>query len=522
MHQQVRIVRSILIVVPIVAAPHCAKADELNVARVLKERLGAMEDEMMRLPLDGSVEGRAGDRKITARLGPLAEFVESVEGQGVEPGATGPAVVVSVPDALWKPQGTLMFRMRPSRMLRGGEEGLQINLLECPIFELTLDQTETHIRLRADLKHDGTMSHTQTLDRFALGKVEWSHLKANKWYHVAITWDSNFPENRLELFLNGALQQEMRPGRAWWYPWNLPDGLSGDLTIGGSGGEGARQVRVAVDSIGLYPVFMNAAEVGVVLQDQPNFALTNEGRWDHDGELDLNGYRLTPIYETEFEKPLNWIVEDELFEGDRRTRRPEGKDWVLEGGGKAWTQGGRLVVLNNGQHQVLWSTQEFPADFLLEFGMSPRDPRSGLGIVFFAARSLDGGSPFELDLPRRAGKFGEYIRGELQCYHCSYWATVRGILRRTANLRKNPGFAMPAVGIDRIGGTGPGPHRVRLLKVGGRIQLETEGRLALVFEDDGNTHGPKFGDGYIGLRQMAHSRRVSYTHFKVWKVEPRR
>ena len=137
------------------------------------------------------------------------------------------------------------------------------------------------------------------------------------------------------------------------------------------------------------------------------------------------------------------------------------------------------------------------------------------------ARAVDGGSPFELGLPKRAGKFGEYIRGGLQCYHCSYWATVRGILRRTANLRKNPGFAMPAVGIDRIGGTGPGPHRVRLLKVGGRIQLETQGRLALVFEDDGNTHGPKLGDGYIGLRQMAHSRRVSYTHFKVWKVEPK-
>jgi hypothetical protein len=70
MHQQVRIARFILIVVPIVAGAHGAKADELDVARVLKERLGAMEEGVMRLSLDGSVEGRAGDRRIMARPRP--------------------------------------------------------------------------------------------------------------------------------------------------------------------------------------------------------------------------------------------------------------------------------------------------------------------------------------------------------------------------------------------------------------------------------------------------------------------
>jgi hypothetical protein len=54
-----------------------------------------------------------------------------------------------------------------------------------------------------------------------------------------------------------------------------------------------------------------------------------------------------------------------------------------------------------------------------------------------------------------------------------------------------------------------------------RQMVSRRNHLALVFEDDGNTHGPKLGDGYIGLRQMAHSRRVSYTHFKVRKVEPK-
>jgi hypothetical protein len=80
---------------------------------------------------------------------------------------------------------------------------------------------------------------------------------------------------------------------------------------------------------------------------------------------------------------------------------------------------------------------------------------------------------------------------------------------------------MPCVGIDRIGGEGPGPHRVRVLKVGNRIQIETRGRIAVDYTDDGKTYGPVLKDGFIGLRQMAHSRQVSYTHFKVWKVDPK-
>jgi hypothetical protein len=511
----------VLIIGIFLASVHHVTAREPVVARVLRTRLSAVQGEVMRLSLDGSLKGQAGGRTISAKLGPGAKFVDSVEGQGVEPGPEGPAVTVDVPEDLWTPQGTLMFRMKLSRALRPGDDGVRFTVLNCPIFELSLVQRRTHLRLRADLKTQGEMTHQQAMNRFALGKVMLSHLKGDRWYHVAISWDSTFPDNELEMYLNGATQAEMRPGRAWWWPWNLPEERKGALTLGGSGGEGTRRLNVAVDSIALYPVFMNGDEVGVELEGRPNFPLTGEGRWDYGGSLDLTDYELTPLYETEFDEPLNWVAEDELFDGDERVRRPEGKDWVLEGGGDAWTENGRLVVVNAGQHQVLWNTREFPENFLLEFGILPRDDRSGLGIIFFAGQSLDGGSPFEPGLPMREGKFGRYTRGEIRCYHTSYWATVRDILRRTANLRKNPGFAMPAVGIDRIGGTGPGPHRVRLLKVGGRIHLETKGRTALLFEDDGETYGPALEEGCIGLRQMAHSRRVSYTHFKVWKVEPK-
>ena len=521
MHRSLKAAGYVLIIGFLITAVHRAAAEELDVERVLRARMDAADAPVARLSLDGTLEGRAGDRKITARLGPGAQFVESVEGQGVEPGAEGPAVTVDVPDQLWGPEGTLMFRMRLSRTVRPAEDGVRFTVLDCPIFKLTLVQRRTHLRLRADLKTKGEMTHQQAMNRFALGKVMLSHLKGGRWYHVAISWDCTFPDNELEMYLNGAAQAEMRPGRAWFWPWRLPEDRSAPLTIGGSGGTGEDRLTLAVDSIALYPVLMNAAEVRVELAGRPNFPLSGEGRWDYAGSIDLTDYELTPLYETEFDEPLNWVAEEELFDGDERVRRPEGRDWVLEGGGEAWTENGRLVVVNAGQHQVLWNTREFPENFLLEFGILPRDDRSGLGIIFFAGQSLDGGSPFEPGLPKREGKFGRYTRGEIKCYHTSYWATVRDILRRTANLRKNPGFAMPAVGIDRIGGTGPGPHRVRLLKVGGQIHLETKGRTALLFDDDGETYGPVLEEGCIGLRQMAHSRRVSYTHFKVWKVEPK-
>ena len=63
-------------------------------ALVLAASSGAVVGQVMALGLDGDLVGRCGDRKVTARLGPGAKFVPSAEGQGVEPGATGPAVVV--------------------------------------------------------------------------------------------------------------------------------------------------------------------------------------------------------------------------------------------------------------------------------------------------------------------------------------------------------------------------------------------------------------------------------------------
>ncbi|MCF7837715.1 MAG: YesU family protein [Candidatus Marinimicrobia bacterium] len=243
------------------------------------------------------------------------------------------------------------------------------------------------------------------------------------------------------------------------------------------------------------------------------------------GPLDLAPYPQTLVYEADFSRPLEVVNESELFEGERRVALPEGREWVLEGeGARAWTEGGRLHLANRtatgrATHAVLWNTRAFPADFLLEFGFAPADANLGLAIVFFAARSRAGGGIFDLALPARQADFPNYHTGELDCYHVSYWAIdPKGRTRGFANLRKNHGFHVLGDGADLIAGQGAGPHRVRLLKVGGHIQLEVNGQVALDRRDDGQQFGPVLGGGAIGLRQMKHSGAGSYTHFKLWEI----
>ncbi|OHE79396.1 MAG: hypothetical protein A3G75_10730 [Verrucomicrobia bacterium RIFCSPLOWO2_12_FULL_64_8] len=237
--------------------------------------------------------------------------------------------------------------------------------------------------------------------------------------------------------------------------------------------------------------------------------------------LDLAGMRLAPIYEADFTKPLRFVREDDLFVDGKRIRRPEGADWVLEGKtAETRVEHGCLSLQNAGNHLVFWNTREFPSNFLLEFGISPADPDNGLAIVFFAAKGRDGGGIFDPGQPRRDGEFKAYHSGGLDCYHSSYWAvTPAGDPRGTAHIRKNYGFHIVAKGRDFISGQGAGPHRVRVLKVAGQIDVEVNGKLAVHWVDDGKNHGPVLQGGFIGLRQMSHAGECRYTHFKVWAVE---
>jgi hypothetical protein len=73
-----------------------------------------------------------------------------------------------------------------------------------------------------------------------------------------------------------------------------------------------------------------------------------------------------------------------------------------------------------------------------------------------------------------------------------------------------------ASGKDHVRGSKPGePVRIRLLKVGRDIILESAGKQAFIWRDEENY----YGEGKIALRNMGHSNIVSYGYFKVWEVK---
>ncbi|MBI5685741.1 MAG: DUF1961 family protein [Verrucomicrobia bacterium] len=287
-----------------------------------------------------------------------------------------------------------------------------------------------------------------------------------------------------------------------------------------------RDDRLSRDEIKSLPVRLLFAKDPVGAGKQPPTLSIKAGRGktiemtdtsDATRGLDLAKLKLELLYEIDFSKPLKFVKEAELFTDGKRARKPEGTDWVLEGKASARVENGRLFLKNDAGHLVFWNTREFPADLLIEFGVSPADSNKGLNIVFFAAKGRDGGSIFDLSQPMRDGEFKTYHSGEINNYHTSYWAiTSGGEARGTSHIRKNHGFHLVAMGRDFIAGQGAGPHCIRVLKLGNQITVEANGKIEVRWEDDGKTFGPVLKEGYVSLRQMSHTGECSYTHFKVW------
>ena len=198
---------------------------------------------------------------------------------------------------------------------------------------------------------------------------------------------------------------------------------------------------------------------------------------------------------------------------------------------------GQLV----GGHIVAWNSAfTTPGDYVVEYDFKPLSP-VGLGIIFFSASGSDGSDVLSKHLKPRYGVFNSYVRGDIDCYHISYWANNAGHgFRKTCNLRKNSGFYNLA--------NGPDPsirdldysaekftfkkHRIRLEKVGNRIAFYADGELAIEFFDnkvndtldaDGGLKeknvdtGNVLEGGRIGLRQMV-GLKAEYSNLKVYKV----
>jgi hypothetical protein len=216
-----------------------------------------------------------------------------------------------------------------------------------------------------------------------------------------------------------------------------------------------------------------------------------------------------PLYQTSFDAPA--VLKDWRLEGGKSMRIADGK-LILD------SRPGSTRSEDKANHLVCWLVKEVPGDFLLEFSLRPQNRKQGLNIVFFNARGIHGESIFSPALRPRDGLFAEYITGDLNNYHVSYWAGTRG----SANIRKNYGFHLVSVGRDLVA---PAPaaafQTVRVYKRQGTIRLMVDNVVAVAYDDDGKTYGPVWNhSGWIGLRQMAHTVRCEYEHLKVFPLLP--
>jgi len=259
----------------------------------------------------------------------------------------------------------------------------------------------------------------------------------------------------------------------------------------------------------------------------------------HDHPLDLSKCELRLVYENDFREAQKIAREEDFIEqlprGEwRRTGRPpQDAEWIAEGWGGCMIRDGKLWVapsefavtgqpkpvdVGKRSHMVVWNRRVFPPDFLLAFDVNHCGSTNGLTIVFFCATGKNGEGIFDVSLPPRRGDYATYHSGALANYSDAYWSRNTTEESASNRLRKNPGFQPLAAGESRTTGPTDVTHHIRILKVGGRIEIEVDGNVVLQYDD---TQNP-LGAGRIGLRSMAGVTRVAYGGFKVWQVEKRR
>lgn len=200
------------------------------------------------------------------------------------------------------------------------------------------------------------------------------------------------------------------------------------------------------------------------------------------------------LVSTAMSESSNWRAD---FEDPRELLN---KTWSLEGTGTATIRDGALQLqeTENGVGVVLWSRQDFPDSFLLSFDVAFSNNR-GIGVIFWAARAVDGGDALR-DQGERTGAYDEYIRGALRSYSLSlhrYWPDGRN--NPGSNLRRNSGFhlldqALPDPCLDA-----EKTYQIKIQKRGAELTIWVDGEQTHHAIDDGR-HGPPHESGKIGFR----------------------
>lgn len=438
--------------------------------------------------------------------------------------ASNPAPAELLQRESWPEKGSLVvdFQLNEDLYRQGAKDGavplIEQPLLEFPIAKIQLSNRLHHIALGFELRDEKGQPSKW-------GSVMLSRLEGGKPYQLVLSWDVT--KNEMEAYLNGTLQQPLfiLGDEAW----AAPPSLRGNLKLLAKDAGQGLSIQAKLGRMALLEHIVGEEEAAQLAAQAKVPDLAGEGRTVYTEPLEVEEGQLKLLFEPDFSAPLDVVGEDSLFDGEQRVQQPKPDQWVLEGKGKAFTQDGWLVLeaqtdpndtsvwLTDG-HLVLWQNRVFPDNILIEYEMSPYDSGKGLNIVFFGYRPNNGeASIFAPSIRKREGQFQNYLFHDVAGYHTSVWACPKA-KRRTTNMRKNTGFHLVAIGNDHITDQGPGPHRIRIYKNGGHIVAETNGIIAMEYEDDGKTFGPIHRDGYFALRMMAQSNWIKIRHLKVYEI----
>lgn len=187
--------------------------------------------------------------------------------------------------------------------------------------------------------------------------------------------------------------------------------------------------------------------------------------------------------------------------------------WPIEGPGVLSFPLGRMRFESTGDpddgqmaNTVVWCDKEWPDHIRVSWDFYPlREP--GLAILFFAAVGHGGRSVLDPSLAQRTGPYEQYMRGDIDALHVSYFRRrlPKEIRFHTSNLRKSHGFHLVCQGADpipTIHQVDP-PYRISLVKSGPWVRFAIDDLELWRWCDDGETYGPILTGGHIGFRQMA-------------------
>lgn len=252
-----------------------------------------------------------------------------------------------------------------------------------------------------------------------------------------------------------------------------------------------------------------------------------------DKPIDLSLYKLTEVYTNNFQKAQKIAFEKDFIKQNpdgtwQRTGKPDASaEWIAEGRGGVEVRNGNLrasslpfdtagnpITGSPRSHLVIWNKNIFPADFLLEYDMSPNGSTNGLTIIFLCATGKNGEDIFDLSLPPRQADYKLYHSGALANYSDSYWSRNTETESLTNRLRKNPGFKLVAEGKSLTTDPTDVTYHIRILKIGEHIEMEMNGKVIYRWNDPEKP----LSAGRIGLRSMEGVSLITYDNFKVWKV----